>query len=85
MRSFTAGAMVLQRWATRASGDKPLIERSSRKMASIFRTASKAIGEIVVGLRLRVFAAMSASAKSLRLACAQQPASVIGRGLRSGA
>jgi hypothetical protein len=36
MRSFTAGAMVLQRWATRASGDRPLIERSSAKMASNF-------------------------------------------------
>jgi hypothetical protein len=41
--------MSLRRAATRASGDKPLIERSSAKMASNFLTASKAIGEIVVG------------------------------------
>jgi hypothetical protein len=54
-------------------------------MASIFRTASKAIGETVVGFCLRAFAAMSASSNSLRLACAQHPASVIGPGFRSGA
>jgi hypothetical protein len=54
------------------------------KMASNFLTASKAIGEIVVGFRLRAFEAMSASSNSLRLACAQHPASVIGPGFRSG-
>jgi hypothetical protein len=62
-----------------------LIERSSAKMASNFPTASNAIGEIVVGFPLRAFAAMSASSNSLRRACAQQPASVIGPPLRSGA
>jgi hypothetical protein len=55
-----------------------LIERSSAKMASNFPTASKAIGEIVVGFPLRGFEAISASSNSLRLACAQHPASVIG-------
>jgi len=69
----------------RASGEQPLIERSSAKMASNFCTASKAIGEMVVGLPLRAFEAMSTSSNSLRLACAQQPASVIGPPLRSGA
>src|SRR4029079_10777403 len=34
MRSFTRGAMSLRRAATRASGDQPLMERSSAKMAS---------------------------------------------------
>jgi hypothetical protein len=48
MSSSTSGAVSLRRAATRCSGDKPLIERSSMKMASILRTASKAIGEIVV-------------------------------------
>jgi hypothetical protein len=48
IRSFTSGAISLRRAATRASGDKPLIERSSAKMASNFLTASNAIGEIVV-------------------------------------
>jgi len=43
-------------------------------MASNFCTASKAIGEIVLGLPLRAFEAMSASSNSLRRACAQQPA-----------
>ena len=38
--------VVRRRAATRASGDEPLIERSSAKMASILRTASNAIGEI---------------------------------------
>jgi hypothetical protein len=54
-------------------------------MASNLCTASKAIGEIVVGFPLRAFEAMSASSNSLRLACAQQPASVISPPLRSGA
>jgi hypothetical protein len=36
MSSFTSGAMSLRRTATRCSGDKPLIERSSMKMASNF-------------------------------------------------
>jgi hypothetical protein len=36
MSSFTSGAMSLRRAATRASGDEPLIERSSAKMASNF-------------------------------------------------
>ncbi len=85
MRSFTSGAMSLRRAATRCSGGKPLIERSSMKMASIFRTASKAIGEIAAGFLSRAFAAMSASSNSLRLAWAQHPASVIGPGFRSAA
>jgi hypothetical protein len=54
-------------------------------VASNFCTASKAIGEIVLGLPLRAFEAMSASSNSLRRACAQQPASVIGPGFRSAA
>src|SRR5262245_37569172 len=58
-------------------GDKPLMERSSMRMASILRTPSKAIGEIVVGFPLRAFETMSASSNSLRVACAQHPASVI--------
>ncbi|SEF12754.1 hypothetical protein SAMN05444161_8821 [Rhizobiales bacterium GAS191] len=65
-------------------GGMPLIGRSNMKIASIFRTASKAIGEMVVDFRLRAFAAMSASSNSLRLACAQHGASVIGPGFRSG-
>jgi len=84
MRSSTNGAMSLRRAATRACGDEPLIERSNMKMASNFPTASKAIGEIVIGFWLRAFEAMSASSNSLRLACAQHPASVIGPGFRSG-
>jgi hypothetical protein len=36
MRSFTSGTTSLRRAATRASGDEPLIERSSMKMASNF-------------------------------------------------
>jgi hypothetical protein len=56
--------------------------RSNAKMLSNFPTASKAIGEIVVGLPLRAFDAMSASLNSLRRACAQPPASVIGPPLR---
>ena len=80
--SFTRGAISLRRTATRASGDNPLIARSSAKIASNFCTASKAIGEIVLGLPLRAFDAMSASSNSLRRACAQQPASVIGPGFR---
>jgi hypothetical protein len=59
-------AMSLRRTAKRASGDKPLIERSSAKMASKFETAAKAIGEIVLGWPLRAFEAMSASSNSLR-------------------
>jgi hypothetical protein len=85
MRSFTSGAMSLRRAARRSSGEEPLIERSSAKMASNFCTASKAIGEIVGGFPLRAFAAMSASSNSLRRACAQQPASVIGPPFRSDA
>jgi hypothetical protein len=73
-----------RRAARRSSGDKPLMERSSMRMASILRTASKAIGEIVVGFPLRAFETMSASSNSLRLACAQHPASVITPGFRSG-
>src|SRR5260370_5927526 len=38
MRSSINGAMSLRRAATRSAGDKPLIERSSMKMASNFRT-----------------------------------------------
>jgi hypothetical protein len=68
MSSFTSGAISLRRAATRASGDEPLIERSSAKIASNFRTASNAIGEIVVGFPLRAFEAISASSNSLRLA-----------------
>ncbi len=56
IRSFTNGAMLSRRAATRASRDEPLIERSSAKMASNFPTASNAIGEIVVGFRLRALA-----------------------------
>jgi hypothetical protein len=53
------------------------------KMASILRTVSKAIGEMADVLP-RALAAISASSKNLRLACAQQPASVMGPGCRSG-
>src|SRR5207344_889767 len=68
MRSSTRGAISLRRVAMRASGDEPLMVRSSAKMASNFRTASKAIGEIVAGFCLRAFAAISASSNSLRRA-----------------
>src|SRR5580704_4731457 len=68
IRSCTSGATSLRRAAARASGDKPLIERSSMKMASNFATASKAIGEIAVCFWLRACAAMSASSNNLRLA-----------------
>jgi hypothetical protein len=68
MRSFTNGRCFLRRAARRASGDEPLIERSNAKMASNLPTASKAIGEIVVGFPLRAFEAMAASSNRLRLA-----------------
>jgi len=48
------------------------------KIASILRIAANAIGEIAVCCRLRAFDAMSASSNSLRRACAQHGASVIG-------
>jgi hypothetical protein len=54
------------------------------KMASIFRTASNAMGEIVVDLWSRAFDAISASSKNLRLACAQHAASVIRLAFGSG-
>jgi hypothetical protein len=62
------------------AGDKPLIERTSMKMAS-FQTVSKAIGEVGGGFSLRAFDATSASSNSLRLACAQDPALLISPGL----
>src|ERR1700730_2553932 len=42
-----------------------LIERSTRKIASNFWSASKAIGEMVVGFWLRAFEAMSAIIQAL--------------------
>jgi len=85
MKSSTRGAMSRRRAAARASGERPLMSRSSAKIASILRTASKAIGEITAEVFPRAFDAMSASSKNLRRACAQQPASVIAPGLRSAA
>src|SRR5712671_471034 len=70
MRPSTSGAMSLRRAARRSAGDNPLIARSSMNTASIFCTASNAIGEITADVLPRAFEAMSASSKNLRLACA---------------
>jgi hypothetical protein len=53
-------------------------------MASIFRAASKATGETMIGLRPRAFEAMSARRKNLRRAWLQHAASMIGPGVRPG-
>ena len=84
IRSSTSGALSFCRTARRSAADDPLIERSTMKMASIFCTASKAIGEMTGENLLRAVEAMSASSKNLRRACAQQAASMIGPGIRSG-
>src|SRR5215472_12183275 len=68
MRSLTSGAMSLRRAVRRSCGLNPLIERSSTKIASIFWTASKAIGEIIGFVLPRTVEAISASSKNLRLA-----------------
>ena len=68
MKSSTSGAMSLRRAVRRSRGVNPLIERSSMKIASIFWTASKAIGEITGFVLPRAVEAMSASSKNLRLA-----------------
>ena len=59
--------MSLRRTATRASGDNPLIARSSANMALNFCTASKAIGEMVLGLPLRAFSKLEHFAARVRL------------------
>src|SRR5882724_8668329 len=82
MNSLTGGAISLARTARRWSGVSPLIARSRAKMASNFCTAANAIGEIMTEVLLRALEATSASSNSLRRACAQHAASVIGPGLR---
>ena len=59
---------------------KPLISRSATKIASIFLTASNAIGEMTTGFLPRAFDAMSASTKNFLRPCAQHAASVMGLG-----
>jgi len=70
---------------SRSSAARPLMPRSISNRASIRRTPSSAIGEIAAAfLPRRVLAAMSASSKNCRLACAQHSADVIGLGKRDG-
>jgi hypothetical protein len=57
---------------------------ASMNTASIFWTASKAIGEITGEVLPRAVDAMSASSENFRLAWAQHAASMIGPGFRSG-
>ena len=59
--------------------------RSMSNSTSIRLTASSATGEIAAAfLPRRALAAISASSKNCRLACAQQSADVIGPGERDG-
>ena len=68
----------------RCAAGCPLMARSWVKMTSIRFTASSAIGETTTGLLLRALEAISARTKNFRLPCAQQAASVIGAGPRTG-